>query len=295
MQKKLGNLIKELNKGLIEREEIIKLSLLGIIAGENSILIGPPGTAKSEISRRMAQVVDNAEYYEYLLTNFTTPEEIFGPLSIKELKNDKFQRKTDGYLPKANIAFLDEIFKANSSILNSLLTIINEKKFHNGNIREDAPLISLIGASNELPLGDEELNALYDRFLIRLEVNYISDNKIDSLFDLEYNFGIPKELKLSIEELKVIKEGAKNIEISTYIKEMIKEIRVKFHNEFIEDINEVISDRRFIKILNLLRVSAYINGRSFVNMSDLVLLNHCLWNNPKNKNKISNIIKKAIL
>ena len=115
MKEKISKLIKELNKDLVQREEIIKIALLTMLAQENMILIGPPGTAKSEISRRLSQVIDGEDYFEYLLTKFTTPEEIFGPLSISELKQDRLKRNTEGYMPVAKIAFLDEIFKANSS------------------------------------------------------------------------------------------------------------------------------------------------------------------------------------
>lgn len=127
MKKKILKLLEILNEGLVDKESTMKIGLLALLAGENIVLLGPPGTAKSEVARRLSQVVDSGNYFEYLLTKFTTPEELFGPLSIKELKNDTFSRKVDGYLPKVEVAFLDEVFKANSSILNSLLTIINEK------------------------------------------------------------------------------------------------------------------------------------------------------------------------
>ncbi|MGL5427385.1 MAG: AAA family ATPase, partial [Cetobacterium sp.] len=184
MKEKLKMLIENLNTGLIGKEDVIKISLLSILAQENLILFGPPGTAKSEISRRISSVIDGENYFEYLLTKFTTPEEIFGPLSIKELKEDRFYRKTEGYLPTVQIGFLDEIFKANSSILNTLLTIMNEKVFHNGNEKEDTNLISLIGASNEDPSNDLELNALYDRFLIRKVVDYVKDDELNKFFDI---------------------------------------------------------------------------------------------------------------
>ena len=164
MKEKIVKLLNWMSSDLIDKDDIIKISLLGILSGENIVLLGPPGTAKSRIARKLSQIIDNNSYFEYLLTKYTTPEELFGPLSILKLKNDEFKRNVEGYLPVAKIAFLDEIFKANSSILNSLLTIINEKKYHNGKEEMDVPLVSLIGASNEFPKL-EELKALYDRFL----------------------------------------------------------------------------------------------------------------------------------
>ena len=170
MKKKIKDLIDHLNHGLVERQAAIKLVLLTVLAGENIVLVGPPGTGKSLIARRMAQALgdtQNGGYFEYLLTKFSTPDEIFGPLSISELKADRFRRNTTGYLPSVELAFLDEVFKASSSILNALLTILNERIYHNGADAQRVSLRALIAASNELPTGQEELAALYDRFLMR--------------------------------------------------------------------------------------------------------------------------------
>ena len=139
-----------MNQGLVEREATLKLALLTILAGENLVLIGPPGTGKSLVARRIASCFGQAnggdDYFEYLLTKFSTPEELFGPLSISELKQDRFKRNTAGYLPSVRLAFLDEIFKASSSILNALLTILNERIYHNGSKAVDCP-----GCSRQTP------------------------------------------------------------------------------------------------------------------------------------------------
>ena len=142
MKEKISKLLECLNKGLIDKEKTMKIGLLTLLARENIVLLGPPGTAKSEIARRLSQTIAGGSYFEYLLTKYTTPEELFGPLSITSLKNDEFRRNTDGNMPTSTLVFLDEVFKANSSILNSLLTIINEKKYHNGKKKMDVPLIS---------------------------------------------------------------------------------------------------------------------------------------------------------
>ena len=139
------------------------------------LLLGPPGTAKSELGRRLSRICQGT-YFERLLTRFSVPEELFGPLSMTALEQDKYVRQTKGYLPEASVAFIDEIFKANSAILNSLLTILNERLFDNGATRTAVPLICLVGASNELP-ESEELDALYDRFLLRYPVSQVSSSR----------------------------------------------------------------------------------------------------------------------
>jgi MoxR-like ATPase len=141
-----------------------------VLAGEHVLLLGPPGTAKSALVRAIAQAFGGT-YFERLLTKFSTPEELFGPISLKALEQDRYQRVTAGKLPEAEFAFVDEVFKANSAILNSLLTAMNERLFHNDGAPTQMPLVALFGASNELPEG-KELEALFDRFLLRFDVQY---------------------------------------------------------------------------------------------------------------------------
>jgi len=179
---KLKAIIDTLNRGLIERGQCVRLCLLAALAGEHSLLIGPPGTAKSELARRLHSVFRDARYFERLLTRFSVPEELFGPLSIKALEEDRYERHTDGFLPDASIAFIDEVFKANSAILNALLTLLNEREFDNGAGRQRCPLISAIGATNDVP-EDEVGEAFFDRFLVRLPVAAVSADNFGALLD----------------------------------------------------------------------------------------------------------------
>src|SRR6478609_5578295 len=146
----------------LDKQEVVRLMLISVVAGEHMLLIGPPGTAKSAMVRLFARLID-AQYFEYLLTRFTEPNELFGPVDIKAFREGTYTRKTESMLPDAEIVFLDEIFKSNSAILNALLSILNERKFSNGSKLMDVPLLSMFGASNEVP-NDENLSAIFDRF-----------------------------------------------------------------------------------------------------------------------------------
>src|SRR5581483_4590903 len=165
----------ELNRMFLERAELIDGALAALLSHSHVLLIGPPGTAKSMLAEELCTRIEGARYFQWLLTRFSTPEELFGAVSLKGLEQDDYRRVTTHKLPEAHIAFLDEIFKANSSILNALLTLINERIFHNGRERVAVPLVTLFGASNELP-DEEELTALYDRFMFRFITDYISED-----------------------------------------------------------------------------------------------------------------------
>jgi MoxR-like ATPase len=176
IKRKLKTIIAKMESGLIERSVEIRILLLAAVSGEHVLFIGPPGTAKSELARRLANICKGT-YFERLMSSFSVPEELFGPLSMRALEEDHYVRQIKGYLPDCKIAFIDEIFKANSAILNTLVTILNERLYDNGNHRYRIPLLCLVGASNEL-LENEELEALYDRFLFRRKVfNYFLTQK----------------------------------------------------------------------------------------------------------------------
>ena len=284
MKERLQQLIGQLQQGLIERDEPARLALLAALAGEHLLLLGPPGTAKSELARKLQSVFAGGHYFERLLTKFSVPEELFGPLSIKALESDRYQRLTEGYLPSASIAFIDEIFKANSAILNALLTLLNEREFDNGAERHKTPLIAVIGASNELPEG-EELDALYDRFLLRYQVSPVSNEGFEALMALDETTPHQAEEipRLTHEDLIAIQQQAQAIPLSADLQQLLKDCR-----RYCSEQQRYVSDRRWRKIIKLLKVAALTSGHTEADVWDGWLLQHCLWDVPEQRTDIHN-------
>jgi MoxR-like ATPase len=266
---RLKALIDTLERGLVERHDCVRLCFLAALAGEHTLLIGPPGTAKSELARRLHTVFRDARYFERLLTRFSVPEELFGPLSIKALEQDRYERHIDGFLPDASIAFIDEVFKANSAILNALLTLLNEREFDNGTGRVHCPLISAIGATNAVP-EDEMADAFFDRFLVRVPVAAVSTAGFGALLRVGPGCGWtppPPGLALDKNDLAELAAEAAAVSISAALLAVLAELRQHFAAEQIP-----VSDRRWVKIVWLLRIAAAGEGRSFVALWDLLLL-----------------------
>lgn len=276
LRARLERLCGRLTAGLVERDSVVRLALLAALAGEHVLLFGPPGTAKSEIARRICAAFAGATSFERLLTRFTVPEELFGPLSIRALERDVYHRLTAGYLPTATVAFLDEIFKANSAILNSLLGILNERRFDNGAERVEVPLICLVGASNEVPETDE-LHALHDRFLVRCHVQAVTEDGFDRLLQLGSSGPRPmsRDLELTLEDVARIREGSERVELSPGAESAIKSLR-----RWLAEKKIPVSDRRWLKIVKLLKVAAHCEGRMTVLLPDCWLLVHCVCNTP---------------
>ncbi len=291
LQDDIKALYTELKADFIERDEEILGAILAILANENILYLGPPGTAKTYLAQSVCKCIEAADFFYYLLTRFTTPEEVFGPLSIKSLENDEFKRKIDGCLPASHIAFLDEIFKANSSILNSLLTVLNERRYHNGKTVINTPLLTVFGASNELPEEDENLEALYDRFLFRYDVGYIqNEENVKALLFGDYT-GFTPSTRLTIDQIKQIRDLAQTVAVPAEVQEIIISIKkhLELRNSDDADIPRI-SDRRWKKIIGVLKVAAAANGDGSVDRTMLLLLQHMLWDLPDQKEQIRALI-----
>lgn len=276
---------KHLNRQIVEREEEIRGLLLSLLAKQHALLLGSPGTGKSLLVSLLTKSVTDCDLFEILMTRFTKPEEVFGPPSLPDLKAGKYAFIKEGTIRESQIAFLDEIFKANSAILNSLLKIVNERIFFNGNCgAEKVPLMSLIGASNELPQG-EDLSALFDRFMCKYLVKPIQDRDHQrQMLGSQPSVG-PTIYLSSLESLQAL---VPKIELGNYLEQHLNLLaKLKEHGFDI-------SDRKARESLSLLKANAVLAGREHVILEDARILAHVYWQEPEQVKKLKSLIWEFI-
>lgn len=272
LNQKFNSIETELNVMFLERKDAIRGLLVSLLAQQHVLLLGPPGTAKSALAENLCRRTGGG-YFRWLLSRTSAPEELLGPISLKALEQDSYMRVTTGKLPEARIAFLDEIFKANSAILNNLLSILNERLFFNNGTPTQVPLETVIGASNELPEDREELGALWDRFMLRYEVGYVRDPRN---FEKMLQGGTTAGVTIVTEaELAQAQTEVKAVDI-TRIMGLIPFLRQKMLEKGIS-----VSDRRWKQSMSLIQAHAWLSGRQQAQDDDLAILSHVLWQEPE--------------
>ncbi len=280
----------ELAYPFVGREEEAKVLTLALLAREHVLLVGEPGTAKSALARRAAELL-NVRFFKYLLTRYTEPAELFGPLDIKGLQEGVYKRITRGKLPEAEIAFLDEIFNANSAVLNALLSILQERVLYDGYTEIRVPLWTMIGASNRIP-DEPELEALYDRMLLRHFTRPVEENKWSELLDAAWNIEsgkipVPQPI-MGLAELKQLHQTVLEVDYQP-----VKTKLIKLYAIF-EEKGVHLTDRRKGKALKVIAANAVLSGRTIASEEDLIVLKYVAPRDEDDLDKVLAIIAEEL-
>jgi MoxR-like ATPase len=283
---------QELASALIERDGEIDLVLTALIAGEHPLLVGPPGTGKSLLLDSLMTWLSGAKRFTILFTKFSTPEEVFGPISVQGLKADQYRRVTTGRLPEADLAFTDEIFKASSAILNTMLRILNERTYENGDgTMRKCPLQICVAASNEWPGdqdGGKELGALFDRFLLRKKVKPIVSKAGRKRLLWAKNLTPSFSSQVTPAEIAQARQEAQGMGWSEEAEEGLEKIIDAINAEGIYP-----GDRRLRKSVQACQAYAYLCGASEVETEHLEILAHTLWEDPTEQpEKVAKVVAK---
>jgi MoxR-like ATPase len=279
--------LEPLKAKFVDRDEVVDLIALAAVAGEHLFLYGPPGTAKSALIREFAAAV-RGRYFEYMLTRFSEPNEVFGPVDIARLREGVVATVTAGMLPEAEFAFLDELFNANSAILNNLLTVLNERIYRRGAETHRLPLLSLFSASNALP-EDEALRALFDRFLLRCPVDNLRREAMPRLLAAgwELERATPAVPAVTADELAGLARAVLTVNL-TPVRELYAETVFK-----VRDLGIALSDRRVVKVMKLLAASAVLSGRTAAAPSDLWVLRY-VWDRPEQIGPLKSLVRGVL-
>jgi MoxR-like ATPase len=270
----------ELRGLFVERDALVDGALAALLSRSHVLVVGPPGSAKSMLAHELCRRVAGGTYFQWLLTKFTTPDELYGAISLRALELDEFRRVTTGKLPEAHVVFLDEVFKASSAILNTLLAVANERIFHNGGRAQPVPLVSLFGATNELP-DDDDLGALYDRFLLRYVVDYVEEDFRFLKMLAAAPAGEPRAT-LSLEDLELLAAAATRVDVPESLLAELARLRRRLAGRGV-----IASDRRWRAAVPLLRAHAVVAGRDGLADEDLRLLEHVLWSQPDERREVA--------
>jgi len=276
----------ELNQVHFERAEVVRSLLLALLAQQHVVLLGPPGTGKSRLVRDVCQRIVGT-FFEWQLTRMSTPEELYGPISLQGLQQDRYRRIATGKLPEADIAYIDETFKASSAILNTMLAVMNERIFYNDGQALSIPLQMLVGASNELPDDREELGALWDRFLIRHVVGYVKD--APAFLNVLRAAAHPSAATtITLTELAVARQAVQQVAVDPVFP-LILQLRTELSKQGI-----VVSDRRWNHSIGLIQAQAWLNGHTVADGSDVTVLQHVLWEEPDQRLAVAKAVMMLI-
>jgi MoxR-like ATPase len=258
--------VRRARQGLVDREVLTDVVALCAVAGEHLLVVGPPGTAKSDAVRRVSQQL-GGQYFEYLLGRFTEPNEVFGPIDLQRLREGVVEVQTSGMLPEANIAFLDEVFLGSTAILNTLLGILNERVFRRGSTLMSCPLRVCVGATNRLP-DDPALDAFADRFLARVFVDPVSDARLEELLLAGWaadsaTSAPPDSLLPALDRLSVAAMKCDQTAVQPILGVAVRRLRAA---------GVMLSDRRVVRAQRLVAAAATLDGRSFATGLDLWVL-----------------------
>ncbi|MFJ3863801.1 AAA family ATPase [Streptomyces nigra] len=277
---KLRTIVSELSERFYERDDVVRTLVVTLLAGQHSLMLGPPGTAKSELARDLASRVEGASYWEILLSKFTAPTRMFGPIDVGALARGEYRQVYEGRATTAHVAFMDEIFKCSTAALNETLGYLNERIYHpeNGGEPIRCPLIGAITASNELPDADDSA-AIYDRLLVRIEIGYLTDPSnfaalVRSAVRAPAPASTPTTIHLS-ELQEAVTTTVPAVEVPDAMVDAICTLRAALRRKGL-----IASDRRWRQAVGLLQASAYLDGRTEVTEIDLSILTHVLWNSP---------------
>jgi MoxR-like ATPase len=284
----LNATLQHLKNQFVGKDEIIDLMGICLAGRENLFLLGPPGTAKSAMVRELSKLI-NGKTFEYLLTRFTEPNELFGPFDIRKLREGDLVTNTEGMLPEANLIFLDELLNANSAILNSLLMVLNEKIFRRGRENRPLPVIMIVGASNHLP-EEESLQALFDRFLLRVRCDYVDPALLNSVLEAGWKFEQKPPTdrpEISANEIFDVQSQIAAIDLT--------EIRPAYINliEMLRNAGVKVSDRRAVKLQRLIAASAVLCKRTKAILSDMWVMRY-IWDTEEQQEIIAGIINSVV-
>ncbi len=284
----IDGILKPLKDCFVGKDEIIDLLGVCLVAGENLFLLGPPGTAKSAVVQELAKRLDG-RVFDYLLTRFTEPNELFGPFDIRRLREGELVTNTEGMLPEAAVVFLDELFNANSAILNSLLTVLNERVFRRGRETRRLPTLMVVGASNRLP-EDEALGALFDRFLVRVRCDNVPTEQLQNVLAAGWQLDNQSErppATMTPEQIGELQQLLRNADL-TDVRGPLGDLVQRLRHAGLQ-----ISDRRAVKLQRLIAASALLCGRMKAQVSDLWVVRH-IWDTEEQQEVLRSLVADAL-